>query len=105
MVKICLGMLGIWLNQKVLCELKMVRTQQVVNMLVFYICLSCQVLSGLHLAEGLRFLLVFEAVWRNGWIAYIFLVLWLFLTSLICFLVVGLALVRYLYVFKKSTIR
>ena len=24
MVKICLGMLGIWLNQKVLCELKMV---------------------------------------------------------------------------------
>lgn len=53
-VKVCLGSIGLWLNYFILKEYRVVRTQQIVNTLAFYICLSCFCLSGLHLLEGLR---------------------------------------------------
>ena len=41
-----------------------------------------------------------EWIWKNEYIATGYMILWNFLTSTLNFLVVGLAIVRYLYVFK-----
>ena len=52
--KLVLGAFGIWLNRRVLVELRIVRTQQIVNSLVSYTCFGCLALSLLQILEGLR---------------------------------------------------
>ena len=53
-LKVSVGSIGLWLNYSILKEYRVVRTQQIVNTLAFYICLACLSLSGLHTLEGLR---------------------------------------------------
>ena len=106
-----LGIGGLWVNNEVLNELKLVKLSKLVNNLTHYLAWCCKVSSGCQTVIGLRLFYKFFSEGKSGFLedldldqvlVDLLIVLWYFFTMLIHILVAYMGIIRYVFVFKVS---
>ena len=104
-----LGIGGLWVNNEVLNELKLVKLSKLVNNVTHYLTWCCTVSSGCQTVIGLRSFYNFFSEGKSGFLedldqalVDLLMVLWYFFTMLIHVLVACMGIIRYVFVFKVS---